>query len=271
MSQVTLRERLWLWGMLVNVLQQGSRRPGWDDSTLTTEQAIQKTGIRNVLIAGGLPLTRETLDSLPSAKRIIAKWSIHRGRADHTGAYEVDYDRALSALMQAKQLATADARVEAYLLDDFSTGAIAAGVNPVHLQKLQFQNALHAPQLPLMATVYEMSLEDERVHVCLPYFAGFLSPLWHAADIANLPKYVRRINEISGGKPQLLCIYLYDCGNGAFLSYDEMRLQLDMLTRLLAAQEVYGAVILGTCMMDLDWDANRAFYDWLDEKGDAPL
>ncbi|MCK4324602.1 MAG: hypothetical protein KAW89_08740, partial [Armatimonadetes bacterium] len=54
----------------------------WQDSTLTTEQAIQRTGITNVLMAGGLPLSRETLDSMPSARCIIAKWGLHSHSAE---------------------------------------------------------------------------------------------------------------------------------------------------------------------------------------------
>ncbi|MCK4324241.1 MAG: hypothetical protein KAW89_06895, partial [Armatimonadetes bacterium] len=70
MSTETLRDKLWLWGMRVNVLQEMASDGGdqWQDSTLTTEQAIQRTGITNVLMAGGLPLSRETLDSMPSAR-----------------------------------------------------------------------------------------------------------------------------------------------------------------------------------------------------------
>ena len=50
-SQTRLRDRLWLWGMKVNALQQTREyeRLGFADSTLSTEQAIGRTGITNVL------------------------------------------------------------------------------------------------------------------------------------------------------------------------------------------------------------------------------
>ncbi len=79
MSSLTLRDHLWLWGMKVNVLQELKAYPFWEEtSTLTTQQAIERTGIRNVLIAGHLPLTKETMTQLPAAKRIIAKWGCTR-------------------------------------------------------------------------------------------------------------------------------------------------------------------------------------------------
>ena len=51
----TILDRLWLWGMKVNVLQAGREYPIPDfrDSTLTTEQAMQMTGIRNIYMVFG--------------------------------------------------------------------------------------------------------------------------------------------------------------------------------------------------------------------------
>ena len=270
MSEQTLRDRLWLWGMKVNILQEQGNSE-WGESTMTTEDAIQKTGITNVLMAGLLPLTQETLDSMPSARRIICKWGIHQWHTDESGGATLDYDKGLDALCRAKELAATDSRIEAHLLDDFSTGAIKAGVKPEHLARLQFENAVQAPQLPLLCTVYTMTLDDDRLPPLLPYFAAYLTPLWHAADIEALPGDVDRLAALSGGKPQLLCIYLYDCGNGRQLSYELMQRQLEVSKMLLRQGQVYGVVILGTCMMDLDWEANRCFYDWLEQEGDEPL
>ena len=268
MSSLTLRDHLWLWGMKVNILQKLGCSFSEETSTLTTQQAIERTGIHNVLIAGGLPLTRDTMTQLPAARRIIAKWGMHR---ETDGVMKVDYQRALTAMLQAKELAAEDPRIEAYLLDDFSTGTIKGGVTPQHMADLQFENFSRPPQLPLMATVYEMSLEDERLHRVLPYFAGYLNPLWHAANIDKQKGYADRLAEISGNKPLLLCIYLYDCGNNKKIPYDLMRRQLDVCEEMIREKKVYGVVILGTCMMDLDWEANKALYDWLDERGDVTI
>ena len=74
----TIRDRLWLWAMRTNILQQGGATgEGWAESTLTTEQAIAKSGITNVMMCGGLPPTAESLALMPSATRIITKWGMH--------------------------------------------------------------------------------------------------------------------------------------------------------------------------------------------------
>ena len=94
MSRPCLRERLWLWGMPVNALQRTEAFGGlgFADSSLDTEQAMARTGVTNVLLAGGLPLTAATLASMPSARRILAKDSLHRGVPD--GGNRLDPDAA---------------------------------------------------------------------------------------------------------------------------------------------------------------------------------
>ena len=262
-----IRDRLWLWGMQVNALAEaGYALP---PSTMTTEQAILKTGITNVLMAGGLPLNRETLDAMPSARRIICKWAIHR--EDERGRVVLAADRALAALRDAKELARQDPRIEAYLIDDFSSVSVTVGVRPEHLARMQYLNAVEPPQLPFMGTIYTMTLDKPELAGLLPHFAGYLTPLWHAADIDGLPADVRRRARLTGGKPQLLCIYLYDFGNKELIGYELMRRQLDVAEALLREEAVYGVVILGTCMMDLDWDSNACLADWLREKGDRPI
>lgn len=268
MKTNTVRDRLWLWGMKVNVLQV-SGYPGFGTSKLTTEDAIARTGIANVVMAGHLPITAETLRSMPSAKRIICKWSLHRQLPG--GGLALDHEGCVEAMRSAKELAAFDARIDSFLIDDFSTGTMEAGVRPRDLARLQFVNASEAPHLPLMGTIYTMSLEKPELPALLPYFASYLVPLWHAADIRSLPSAVDRLGELSGGKPQLLCIYLHDFGNNKPVSADLMAEQLAVSEGLLRAGKVYGLVILGTCLMDLDLDANRCFNDWLARRGDRPI
>ena len=48
-------------------------------------------------------------------------------------------------------------------------------------------------QLPFMGTIYTMTLDQPELAGLLPHFAGYLTPLWHAADIDGLPADVRRL------------------------------------------------------------------------------
>jgi len=104
MTGLQRRDRLWLWGMKVNALQQTEeyRGLGFAPSTMDTEQAMARTGIANVLMAGGLSLDRATLDSMPSARRIIAKNALHRHGKDG-GQLRLEHDGCVAALRDAKR------------------------------------------------------------------------------------------------------------------------------------------------------------------------
>ena len=262
----TVKDRVWLWGMRVNALQEtgDGTAPAFGTSTMTVTQAIEKTGVRNVIMAGGLPIDRTSLDLMPSAKRIICKWSVHK----HVGGKLVlDCEDCVDKLLAAKRLAAADARIETYHIDDFSTGSIEAGVAPEHLAQLQFVNAVQPPQLPLGGTVYTLSLDRPELPALLPYFAYMLVPLWHTDQIDTLPAALDRLSELSGGKPMLLCLYVYDFGNGRQIPRELMQRQLDLAEQLICEERVTGLAICGTCMMDLDWEANHCLYEWLERAG----
>lgn len=266
MSGQTIRDRLWLWGMKVNALQEtdsfGSL--GFATSTMTTEDAIAKTGITNVVMAGGLSIDEESLAALPSATRIICKTSIH-------GEEGLKADECLATLRDAKRLAAADPRIEAFHLDDFSTGSIDHGVTPEHITQFQLANATEGPHLVLGATLYTMSLRRPELPALLPAFAHFLVPLWHSDQIDGVPADLDHLARLSGGKPMLLCLYAYDFGNGKHISRELMTRHLDLAERLILEQRVSGMLLCGTCMMDLDWEATHCYHEWVERVADRPL
>jgi hypothetical protein len=270
MPEQTIRDRFWLWGMKVNALQETSDYAAlnFGTSTMTVEQAIRRTGAHNVIMAGHLSIVEQSLDAMPSARRIICKSSLHRGQE---GRNVMNDDTCLARLMAAKELAASDTRIEGFLVDDFSTGSIEAGVGPEHLSRMQFANAAHHPQLALGGTIYTMSLERPELVPLLPFFAWFLVPLWHADQIDTLPASVDRLSGLSGGKPMLLCLYVFDFGNNKPIPRELMQRQLDVAEELLCEERITGLVVCGTCMMDLDWEANHCLYEWLDRVGNRKI
>lgn len=266
----TILDRLWLWGMPVNALQKTGEfgRLGWTESKLTTEQAINQTGIRNVYMAGGFEIDETSLAAMQSAKRIVCKWSIHK----YIDSGQVlDYDRCAEQLLAAKQLAAQDTRIEGFLLDDFSTGGMNAGVTSEHLARLQNTNATHGPHLPLFATIYPMSLERDGLAELLRYFEQLILPVWHVGEIEQFPQWVQRCNELSGNKPILACLYLFDFGGEKMLTRSQMQRQLEVVEPLLRSGQVTGLLLLGTCMMDLGWDSVNCLYEWIQSAGEQPV
>jgi hypothetical protein len=255
--------------MKVNVLQESDWSSGlrMGRSSMTVEDAIRRTGLTNVIMAGGLPLTSDSLAAMPSARRIICKSSLHR--AAEQGKHAVDLQGCLARLHEGKALAAADRRIEGFHLDDFSTGGVDAGIDSGHLSALAFENSVRAPTLPLGATIYTLSLERAELPALLPHFARFIVPLWHADRIETVPGAVGQLARLSGGKPQMLCLYVFDFGGQRPIAGPLMERHLDLATELLIEKRVAGIVICGTCMMDLDWESNRCLYAWLDRAGDT--
>ncbi|MDP6438100.1 MAG: hypothetical protein QGH74_00535 [Candidatus Brocadiia bacterium] len=235
---------------------------------MTVEDAIQRTGARNVIMAGGLPLDRSSLDAMPSARRIICKSGIH---AFADGKAIMDRDEFLGNLRAAKEFAASDERIEAFHVDDFSGTSIDAGVTSEHVTQLQFANVVERPQLPLGVTNYTAHLERPELPPPLQYFAYMLVPLWHADQIDTVPEALNRLSNMSGGKPMILCLYVRDFGNAKPIPHQLMQRHLDLAERLVRQERVTGLCICGTCMMDLDWESNRCFYEWLDRVGDTTI
>ena len=268
--QQTLLDRLWIWGMPVNALQKTDDfgRLGWADSQITVEQVITKTGIRNVYMAGGFEIDETSLAAMPSAKRIVCKWSMHK-YVDN--GQVIDYERCEERLLAAKRLAAQDTRIEGFLLDDFSTGGMNAGVTAEHPARLQYSNATHGPHLPLCATIYPMSLERDGLAELLRYFDQIILPAWHVSEIEVFPQWVQRCHELSGNKPVLACLYLFDFGGEKMLTRDQMQQQLDIVEPLLRSGQVTGLLVLGTCMMDLGWESVECLYTWISRVSHDPI
>jgi hypothetical protein len=266
----TIRDRLWLWGMKVNILQELSDFAycKFKRSTLTVEQAIQKTGITNIILAGHLDIARTSLEQMPSAKRIICKWTIHQSV---NGKNVLREDECLDKLLAAKSLAREDPRIEAFHVDDFSTGSIDAGISIDTVHRLQMMNATCFPQLPLGATIYPQSLDVPALPQYLPHFGYFLVPLWFADQIDTLSDSLDRLSVLSGGKPMLLCLYCFDFGKNQFISQELMARHLETARRLILDHRVTGLCLCGTCLMDLELEANRCFFDWAGRAADQPV
>lgn len=265
-QSTTILDRLWLWGMKVNMLQSQGHYDIADfrESKLTVETALQLTGISNVYMAGGLEIDEATLAEMPSAKRIVCKWALH----DHKdGKMFLDVERCHKRLRGAKALAKVDPRIEGFHIDDFSTGSMDVGAKPEHVAQLQYLNAISQPLLPLYGTFYSMTLERDGIADMMRYFDVIILPLWHYSELDTLPQRIERTNELSGGKPILLAMYVYDFGNNKQITTEGMGIQLDFVEKTILSQQVTGLLVCGTCMLDIGWEAADYYIDWIKRVG----
>jgi len=265
-----IKDLLWIWGMKVNALQETTeyRRMPFGESSITVEQVIQQTGITNVYIAGNLPLTKETLQSIPSAKRIVCKTSAHK---NENSKLTKDMNNVFEQFSNVKKLAEVDRRIEAFALDDFSTGSLEAGITEDDIARMCVMNAKSFPFLPTHATVYPMSLNDKKLPCMIKYFDQLLLPMWFIDDINHSDKYIDMLNSISGNKPILFALYVYDFGKNKFISNNEMQQQFDIVESLLHRGRITGCVLIGTCLFDIGLESVDCMYKWVAQAGDDKL
>lgn len=264
METVKVKDLLWIWGMKVNALQEATSYKDlpFGRSSITVEQVVQKTGITNVYVAGHLPLTKETLQSIPSATRLVCKTSAHGH--DEQDRPISGMPEALISLDRVKKLALEDRRIDAFSLDDFSTGSLTAGVTIQDMTNMCFRNALTFPTIPLHATIYPMSLEKKELQGFLTYFDQLVLPMWFADNIDRSEEYIDRLNVISGNKPVLFALYVYDFGKNKMVTRKEMQKQLDVAEALLHQGKITGIMLIGTCLFDIGWEAVDCMYEWID-------
>lgn len=270
MKTQTIRDLLWIWGMEVNALQKTGEygKLGFGTSTMTVEDAIHRTGITNIYVAGHLPLEEKTLAEMPSARRIVLKSGIHNAT---DGPPVIDRNDYLEKLRKAKHLSAIDNRAETFHMDDFSVTSINAKVTAEHMADFQHANVSAWPQLPVGMTVYPPHLDRPELPAFFKYFSYFMLPLWHGDQIETLPAVLERLSKFTGGKPVVACLYVYDFGNQQLTSRESMAKQLEVTETMLRKKDIAGLCILGTCMMDLDWESNHYFYEWLDRVGDQTI
>ena len=74
-------------------------------------------------------------------------------------------------------------------------------------------------------------------------------------------------DELSGGKPILLALYVYDFGNGKQITRDEMAVQLDFVERMIKSQRITGLLVCGMCMLDIGWESADHYCEWIKRVG----
>jgi hypothetical protein len=264
---MTLRDLLWVWGMKVNALQATADYAAFPfaESKTNTEETIQRTGITNVYIAGGLPITEKTLDEIPSAKRLVCKTSAH---LYENGKNVPGINNAIDVLENAKRLALYDRRIDSFALDDFSTGSLSSGVSESDMERFCFSNQQNFPSLPLHGTIYPMSLQDKRLPPYLRFFDQLVLPIWFVDEVGKTYEYIDQLNLISGHKPILFCLYVYDFGAHKIATRADMKKQLDIAEALLHNRKITGCILLGTCLFDIGLEAAEYMFDWIRAVGD---
>jgi len=232
-------------------------------------------GIPNIMVA------TPTGDSQPSLADTVARVEQEAGgrvACDWLSPGEgFDFTDSLGLV---QTVARQSASMEAVILDDMSTGTIKGeGMKPEALSRLCRAIQAQPRPLSLVGVVYTMSTEPDSPHYVpnLPDYMRFLNVVllaeWHGAKLPQLEESLARCNELSGGKPVILCLYLHDFGGGRPMPLDMMELQCETARRWLHEGRIMGVVFAPSFVRNdaQDTEAVEWARQWIERVGHEPL
>lgn len=258
---------MWVWGTTIDVI-------GDETEFMSIVEGADYMGIKNFMMCGGIPATEE--QAAPTAARggrII--WEMEAGLGSTFGEnfeFQSRLDRILPVVQRFPS-------VEGVLLDDFSTITIGQNKMPPEVLARLCRALQSEPRpLSLWGVIYTMSYDDPARDTYienLPDYLKFLDVInlwvWHAKDLEKLESNLQRCNELSGGKPVHLGLYLYDFGDGRPMPLDLMELQCETARRLAHQGEIMGMGFLPTSGLDRGIEAAEWAVDWVHRVADEPL
>jgi hypothetical protein len=248
-----VRDKLWLWGTRVNALQE---HYGFSTSTMTISEGLGLLGIDRAMMCGMLPPTEEEYRAVSNCRRILWEMSFEK---------DFSFEGPLRPILELNE---SHPNVEGVLLDDFSTTEISKGAQPDVLRRMR---EVMPGCSSLWIVIYSMSLDIPNLADYLKYADGISFWVWHARDLPRLSEHLERCNQLSGGKPTVVGLYLYDFGENRRMSVDQMRDQVDTGLRLVAGGECEGLCFLSSSVMDIGLETVEWTRKWISRHGDDSL
>ncbi len=247
----TLRDTMWLW----------LNPPADPDDDYI--------GIPNVMIAAPpAASTVERIEPVADRGRVVCEITPSDG---------FDFTASLAAV---QNLARQFPSIEGVVVDDMSSVLVkSAGMEAKVLSSLCRALQARPRPLSLLGVVYTMNIDPDSPHY-VPNIADYMRFLnvivlaeWHGANLPQLEESLTRCDELSGGKPVILCLYLHDFGGGRPMPLDLMELQCETARRWLHEGRINGIVFSPSFVRNNRQDAEAVEWirRWIQRVGDEPL
>jgi hypothetical protein len=234
-----IRDMLWVWG------NPEMTAPG--DHTLATfasaspARRAELLGVPNVVMAGyGIPNDDAQADALTRAVSAAPHlvWEIS---ADGAGGPPFVYTQRLA---QVRRLVDRYPQLEGVLIDDLSTVAIDKGLLPEHIRQIRQGLDGKYAAVKLWGGIYTMSFGRARLDEYIRELDVIVLATWHARDLVNLEENVTLCGQRYPDKAIVLCLYLYDYGDGRRMPPELLQQQCDTALRLARARRIRGIIFL---------------------------
>jgi len=236
---VVIRDVLWVWG------NPEMTQPGEQSLETFAEASPARRaallGVPNIVMAGlGLPNDQAEADRLTAevshAPRLT--WEIS---ADGEGGPPFVYKQRVT---QVSRLVAKYPQIGSVLLDDMSTVQISKGLKAEDVRELRRLLREQCPGVKLAGAVYTMSLDDEGLAHYIRELDTIVLATWHARDVVGLERNVARCEREYPGREIVLCLYMYDYGEGRRMPREWLQEQCETALRLVHERRVQGIIFL---------------------------
>jgi hypothetical protein len=265
-EQVTLKDKLWLWGH-----DAGAHNDSWGlprPSRITPSEAAFYLGIPNLIMVrylGRPPLPFDQY-ALPFRALRQVVWS-----AVGAGGQTDESERA-----HVLELAARQPNITGLMLDDFfgseqaAQGQDQAALPPDPLRELRRQLTADGRRLHLWAVLYEHQLEKPLAPwLELLDLVSFWT--WDSDKLRGLEGNLERLEQVAGSCGRVLGCYLWDYGKKKPMPLDLMQHQCETGLRWLRQGRLEAMIFLASCLCDLELEAVEWTRDWIAEVGEQPL
>lgn len=254
-SGVKVRDCMWLWGTLPNVHENDIKKI----SKITAIEAAGYLGIPNMIMGGGILPSEAAAGTVQSCKRVLWKLDSYQ-------------NYFLPEMASIHALAVKYPHIEAVMIDDLTSVAIGERkMPPSQIAKIAYALQREPRPLMLWGTVYTMNLGAPNLKDYLNLLNVVDLWVWRAADIPQLRETFNTYEKISGGKPTVLGLYMFDFGDRKPMPVNLMESQCELALELLKKERITGIVFLSSAVCDVGLDAVQWTKEWIASVADQML
>ena len=256
-----LIEKLWNWGHL-----EGSHNKCTGlNCAMTPEAFASEYGIRNAFIVsyGGniQPPFHDLAKRFSCLKEV--KWSVLGDASTPLPAAELGNTEDILAVTQEA------GNITGGVVDDFFSPKRMDRFTPEVLKKIKA--TLNARGLDFWCVLYAHQLEMD-LSPYLDCFDGVTFWIWRSTELPDASAYIQKLRALTGEKPLMLGIYLFDYGTGGIpmdpkLFEDQLSLYLGYLRQ----GKTDGIVFCSSTVGDADLETNRILKKYIAQYGNTEL
>ncbi len=236
-------------------------------SRMTPTEAALYLGVPNIcMVCFGNqpqpPFDRECL-AMSTMKSVI--WSIVGDASSNDNA------KTLGHLDEILRLSRKFDNIHGVIFDDFFEDSRRRIYTPKVLSNIhhRLNENSHTP-LSMWTVLYDHQLLPEN-QAAIDAFDGVTFWTWKGSDLAHFPANFHTFCTMTPGKRRMLGCYLYNYGEQAFFTRDDMARQLDAYAECLSRGEAEGIILLSNTVCDLELEAVAYARDWIALHGNDPV